>query len=79
MKKYIYKYVASAALVLTTTALSSCNDMFRDAPINQISETKVWESPQLLDEYVNAWYRNMSDGFDIYVPSIALVFHPWKV
>jgi hypothetical protein len=83
MKKYIYKYVASAALVLTTTALSSCNDMFRDAPINQISETKVWESPQLLDEYVNAWYRNMSDGFDIYVPSIALVksasryYMPW--
>lgn len=70
------------SLVLCLT-LTGCNSLFDDAPINKISDETVWSNSQLLDEYVNSWYRGMSDGFDIYVPSNALLkgvsryYLPW--
>lgn len=77
-------YIIGAALLAAASALTvSCDNMFKDAPINQISENSVWGNPQLLDEYENSWYRNMSNGFSTYVPSIALVksmsryYMPW--
>lgn len=69
--------------MLSATALVSCDSIFKDAPINKISETEVWKNPMLLDEYVNAWYRNIGSGFKTYVPSISLVknasryYMPW--
>lgn len=70
------------ALALTMTA-TSCNDLFDDAPMNAISDEATWTNSQLLDEYVNSWYRGMSDGFKTYVPSTALLksisryYLPW--
>lgn len=74
------KYILTAALALS---LAGCNDLFDDAPLNQISDETIWSSPQMLDEYVNSWYRNMSCGFSTFVPSTALFksisryFLPW--
>lgn len=48
---------------------SSCDSMFREEPLNKISEKKVWSDPLLLDEYVNGWYDGMSDGFNTFVYS----------
>lgn len=62
-------YIATLALAIS---LAGCNSLFDDAPMNQISEETTWTNNQLLDEYVNSWYRGMSDGFDIFVPSTAL-------
>lgn len=76
--------IKNTALFLTAVlTLSSCDDIFRDEPMNQISETSIWDNPQLLDEYENSWYRGMSNGFSIYVPSNALLktasryYMPW--
>ncbi len=74
-----YSLVLASALVATT----SCDSLFKDAPINEISEKSVWSNPQLLDEYENAWYRNMNCGFSTFVPTISLVksmsryYMPW--
>lgn len=73
-------------MVLACTAVfvaSSCDGIFRDAPINKVSEKDVWSNAMMLDEYTNAWYRNMNNGFSTYVPSISLVksasryYMPW--
>lgn len=70
-------------LVSTLAGTASCDSLFRDAPINEISEKSVWSNPQLLDEYENSWYRNMNCGFSTFVPSISLVksmsryYMPW--
>ena len=73
-------------IILAITVLfcaDSCNSLFDDAPINKISDKSTWTNSQLLDEYVNSWYRCMSDGFDTYVPSTALLkgisryYLPW--
>lgn len=77
------KILSVVALAAATTLTTSCDSLFNDAPINQISEKSIWKNPQLLDEYENSWYRNMSNGFDIYVPSISFAksrsryFMPW--
>lgn len=47
--------------------LSGCDSMFRDEPYNKVTENVVWSNPLLLDEYVNAWYDGMSDGFNTFV------------
>ena len=68
------------ALTLST---ASCNSMFDDAPLNQITEETTWTNSMLLDEYVNTWYRNMSNGFDVYVftmsgfGSMSRFYLPW--
>lgn len=70
MKNIIFKGIL-AALPLFMAACSP-NSLFDDAPKDKISDEKTWESPMLLDEYVNTWYRNMNSGFKTYVPSTAL-------
>lgn len=49
--------------------LSGCDGLFRDAPYNKLSQETIWGSQLLLDEYVLPWYRNMSNGFSIYMPT----------
>ena len=80
LKKYILKGLLIAAFPFVT----GCNDLFRDMPVDRMSETAVWTNPMLLDEYVLPWYRNMSHGFSTYVPTtIALLkgasryYMPW--
>jgi hypothetical protein len=82
MKHLNIKSLAAAALAATLT-LSSCNNLFDDAPNNKISEEAVWGNSMLLDEYANGWYRNMSFGFKTLVPTNALLkglsryYMPW--
>lgn len=78
-KKYILYGLLTTGLLTT-----SCDNLFRDAPVDKISETDVWDNAMLLDEYVLTWYRNINNGFSIYVPTtIALVksasryYMPW--
>lgn len=77
------KILSAVALAAATTLTTSCDSLFNDAPINVISEKSIWKNPLLLDEYENSWYRNMSNGFDTYVPSLSLFkarsryFMPW--
>ena len=80
---FSFKYKFYAALVTIATSLTACDNLFDDAPNDKISDNKVWQNNQLLDEYVNGWYRNMSDGFKTLVPSNALLkgmsryYLPW--
>lgn len=75
--------LCSGMIALSLSVLQSCDSLFSDSPMNQISEPAVWSNQMMLDEYVNAWYRGMSDGFNTYVPSSALVksasryYLPW--
>lgn len=78
------KYILCGLLATGLTALTGCDDLFRDAPVDKMSETDVWRNPMLLDEYVLPWYRNMNHGFSTYVPTtISLVksasryYMPW--
>lgn len=70
MKRYICMAAVAAALLLGT---ASCDGLFGDAPIDKLSGVNVWGDRLLLDEYVNPWYRNMSTGFSIYMPTNGLV------
>ncbi len=77
------KYICSACVAGVLT-LMGCNDLFRDAPVDQISEEAIWENAMLLDEYVLPWYRNMNHGFSTYVPttislikSMSRYYMPW--
>ena len=63
IKKYLFGMIASVLL------LGSCDDIFRDAPYNRLSQESIWADPLLLDEYVLPWYRNMSNGYSIYMPT----------
>lgn len=75
------KYIIS--LCIAAVGLSSCDSMFRDAPFDKLSESVIWSDPQLLDEYVLPWYRNMDDGFYTFVTTISLAkgmgseYEPW--
>ncbi len=79
IRKLSLTIIASLIAGLTT----SCDDMFRDKPNNTISEPSIWSTPMLLDEFVNAWYHEMSCGFNTFVPTTALVksasryYMPW--
>ena len=70
MKNIISK--ALPALLPLLMMACSPNSLFDKNPYNKISDDKTWETPMLLDEYVNTWYRNMNSGFKTYVPSTAL-------
>lgn len=69
--------------MLSLMATTSCNNLFDDAPMNQISEETTWTNSMLLDEYVNTWYHSMNSGFDNYVftmsgfGSMSRYFMPW--
>ena len=79
------KHILCGWLALAgAAAFTACDDLFRDTPVDKMSETDIWRNPMLLDEYVLPWYRNMNSGFSTYVPTtIALVksasryFMPW--
>ena len=77
------KYIFGGLIAVSMSALLSCDNIFKDAPINKISETEVWQNPMMLDEYVNSWYRDIGSGFKTFVPSIGLVksasryYLPW--
>lgn len=77
VKKYILMLMAGTLL------LGSCDSLFRDAPNNKLSQESIWTSPLLLDEYILPWYRNMSNGYSIYMPTSSLLksmtrdFLPW--
>lgn len=81
LKKYILCAFVTTGLAFT---LTGCDDLFRDAPVDKMSEKDVWRNSMLLDEYILPWYRNMNNGFSTYVPTtIALVksasryYMPW--
>lgn len=75
------KYIILALICLFSNV--SCNDLFDDFAKNKLPEDKIWTDPQLLDEYVLPWYRNMSHGFSIYMPTGILLrgmgreYLPW--
>lgn len=81
LKKYILCAFITTGLAFN---LTGCDDLFRDAPVDKMSEKDVWKNSMLLDEYILPWYRNMNNGFSTYVPTtIALVksasryYMPW--
>lgn len=75
--------VCAAVLTFHASLFTSCNDLFDDAPMNQVSEEVTWSNSMLLDEYVNTWYRNMNSGFNTYVftmsgfGAMSRYFLPW--
>lgn len=77
------KIKLGVACAFAMLSLTACNKLFDDMPINKISDETTWHNSQLLDEYANSWYREMSNGFSIYVPSSALLkgisryYLPW--
>lgn len=79
----INKYITSFLLSVILIVLSGCDGLFRDVPNNKLSQDPIWENQLLLDEYVLPWYRNMSNGFSVYMPTTALIkgagreFMPW--
>ena len=79
----IKHYIISGLLAVSVTLTTSCNSMFDDAPMNQITDEDMWNNSMLLDEYVNTWYRNMNNGFNVYVftmsgfGSMSRFFLPW--
>ena len=79
----IRSYIIKGVTVLSLMATTSCNNLFDDAPMNQISEETTWTNSMLLDEYVNTWYHSMNSGFDNYVftmsgfGSMSRYFMPW--
>lgn len=81
MKKY-NKYIISVTLIVSATIFSGCN-MFRDEPVDKLSVNSIWGNELLLDEYMLPMYRNMNDGFSVYMPTNGLlkgasrIFLPW--
>lgn len=68
------KYILCGLFAANLTAFTGCDDLFRDTPVDKMSEKDIWKNPMLLDEYVLPWYRNMNSGFSTYVPTtISLV------
>lgn len=77
------KSIISIFLLGGLFGLTGCDGLFRDAPYNKLSEETIWGNQLLLDEYVLPWYRNMSNGFSIYMPTTSLIkgagreYLPW--
>lgn len=78
MKKYILALLFTSAITF-----SSCDDLFRDRPIDTLPPDIIWTEPSVLDGYVLPWYRNMSHGFSVYLPTTAILkgatrdYLPW--
>lgn len=79
----IRQYILGFAISIGTMALTSCNDLFRDAPLNKTSEVDVLSDGLYLDKYVNAWYRGMGSGFkttvsdNSLIKNMAQLYLPW--
>jgi len=55
--KYIFLLVG--VLMLST----SCNDILELEPLDAVSETALWNDPELLEIYVNARYEELPHGY----------------
>ena len=80
----IRKYILNlAAISILAVGFGGCDGLFRDEPIDKLSLETVWGSPLLLDEYTLPWYRNMSNGFSVFMPTSFLFratarpYYPW--
>lgn len=75
IRQFIY------ALPLLAVALTSCNGIFRDTPVDKLSDAQIWGDEKLLDEYTAGWYRHMDNGFYILVSTtfknLGEEFDPW--
>lgn len=75
----ILKYIAVIAGVSLT--LQSCDDIFRDEPIDKLPDTAIWGDEQLLNEYTSGWYRHMDEGFYVLVSTAiknnGVEYDPW--
>ncbi len=73
----------TVTLLISGILFSGCNDIFKDTPVNKLSEESIWKSQLLIDGYVLPWYRNMSHGFSVYMPTSLLLkgttrdYLPW--
>lgn len=77
------KYFTFLVLLVALFTTTSCDDLFDDNAKNKLPEDMIWGDPQLVDGYVLPWYRNMSGGFSVYMPTNTLLrglgreYLPW--
>lgn len=75
------KYILLAIVAATVLGTTSCDDLFRDKPNDKLSENVIWGNEMLLDEYVLSWYKNMDNGFSIFVTTmlkgLGREYEPW--
>jgi hypothetical protein len=70
-------------LSLVVIGMTSCDSIFDDFAQDKLPEDLIWTDQQLIDGFVLPWYRNMSNGFSIYMPTNALIrglgreYMPW--
>ena len=80
---YIKKQISYFIIFTLLLGLSGCDDLFDKWPKDKLSQESIWADDLLLDEYVLPWYRNMSNGFSVYMPTTVLLkgasreFLPW--
>lgn len=77
MKRYILLLRYAVVWIAASICLTSCNNLFEDAPVNKLTEESIWKDAQLLDSYVAGWYRNLDNGFKVSATSITTSFKPW--
>jgi len=73
------KYIVPSLML--SIGLSSCDDIFRDAPNDKLSPGVIWENEILLNGYVLPWYSSMDNGFYTLVTTImsglGSEYEPW--
>ncbi len=66
---------------MLSIGLSSCDDIFRDAPNDKLSPDVIWENEILLNGYVLPWYNGMDNGFSTLVTTLMAglgsEYEPW--
>lgn len=81
--KTIYQFSAVLLIFVASLSTTSCDNLFDEQPKDKLVGTPMWGDALLLDEYINPWYRNMSDGFYVYMPTNGLLkslgreYLPW--
>ena len=73
------KYIVPSLML--SIGLSSCDDIFRDAPNDKLSPDVIWENEILLNGYILPWYNGMDNGFSTLVTTIMAglgsEYEPW--
>jgi len=73
------KYIVPSLML--SIGLSSCDDIFRDAPNDKLSPDVIWENEILLNGYILPWYSGMDNGFSTLVTTIMAglgrEYEPW--
>lgn len=73
------KYIVPSLML--SIGLSSCDDIFRDAPNDKLSPDVIWENEILLNGYVLPWYNGMDNGFSTLVTTLMAglgsEYEPW--